>query len=65
MLDDPLYRFAVPFRRDRSFFPLPWHQSRQRGRKLARIGADEFVSPNGDGLGTLGVVMQCENWLIA
>ena len=35
MLDNPLCRFAVPFRRDRAFFPVPCHQSRQCGRQLA------------------------------
>ena len=58
MFDDPLCRFSIPFGRDRGFFPLPFHQSRQRGRKLVRIGADEFVRPNRDGLGPFGVVAQ-------
>ena len=58
MLDDPLCGFAVPFGRNYAFFPLPRHQSRQRGRQLARIGPKEFVRPNRDGLGTFGVVAQ-------
>ena len=58
MLDNPLRRFAAPFKRNRAFFPSPCHQSRQRGRQLARIGADEFVRPNRDGIRSLGVVAQ-------
>ena len=58
MLDDPRCRLAVPFGRNRALFPLAGHQSRQRGRQLARIGADEFVRPNRDGLGTFRVVAQ-------
>lgn len=65
MLDDPLRRFAIPSQRDRAFFLLPRHQSRQRGRKLTRIGHNQLVRHDPDGLGTLGVVMQRENWLIA
>jgi hypothetical protein len=64
VFDDPLRRFAVPFQRNHPFFPLSCHQSPQRERQFARVSADEFASPNGDGLGTLGVVMQRENWLI-
>ena len=52
MLDDPRGCFAVPFRRNLAFFPLPCHQSRQRGRKFAWIDADEFIRPDRDGLGT-------------
>jgi hypothetical protein len=37
------------------FFPLPRHQSCQRGRQLAGIGPKEFVRPNRDGLGTFGL----------
>ena len=62
MLDDPLGRLAVPFGRNRTLFPLPCHQSRQRGRQLARIGPDEFVRPDRDGLGTFGVVAQGQDW---
>ena len=54
-LDDPLCGFAVPFGRNYAFFPLPRHQSCQRGRQLARIGPKEFVRPNRDGLGTFGL----------
>ena len=65
MLDDPPCRFAVPLGRNCAFFPLPCHQSRQRGRKFAWIDADEFIRPNRDGFWPLGVVTQRENWLIA
>jgi len=43
---------------DLAFFSLPCHQSRQRGRKLARVGSNEFIHPNRDGLWSLGVVAQ-------
>ena len=60
VLHNPLGCFAVPFRRDRAFFPLPCHQSCQRRRQLAWIGANEFVRPDRDGLGTFGVVAQSQ-----
>ena len=59
-LDDPLCHFAVPFRRNRtSFFPAG-HQSRQRGRQLARIGFNKFVRPNRDGLWPVQRVNRCQ-----
>ena len=61
MLGNPLY---YPTWRD-CFFPLARHQSRERWRQLARVNPNQFVHQNCDGLGTLGVVMQRENWLIA
>jgi hypothetical protein len=60
MLDDPLRRLAVPFRRDRAIFPLPRHQSCQCRRQLAWIGTNEFVRADGDGLGTFGVATQSQ-----
>ena len=56
MLDNPRCRLAVPFGRNRTFFPLPCHQSRQRGKQFAWIGANEFIRPNRDGLWPLSVV---------
>ena len=64
MLDDPLRSLAIPFGRNRTFSPLPCHQLCQRRRELARIGPDEFVGADHDGLGTFGVVAQRENWLL-
>ena len=58
MLDDPRCRLAVPFRWDRALFPLPCHQSREGRRQLARIGTNEFVRPDRDGLEPLGVISQ-------
>ena len=58
MLDDPLCRLAIPFRRDRALFPRPRHQPCSCRRQLARIGPDEFVRADRDGLGTLGVISQ-------
>ncbi len=60
MLGNPLY---YPTWRD-CFFPQARHQSRERWRQLARVNPNQFVHQNRDGLGTLGVVMQRENWLI-
>lgn len=64
MLEKPFCRFAVPFRRDGSLFPLPCHQSRHGWRELAWIGADEFVRVDHDGLGTFGVIAQRKNRLV-
>jgi hypothetical protein len=64
VLDYPRCRFAVSFWRDRAFLPLPCNQSRQRGRQLARVNPNQFVHQKRDGLRTLDVVMQRENWLI-
>lgn len=47
-----------------TLFPLPCHQSRQRGRQFARIGPNQLIRPHRDGLGTLGVVIQGQNWLV-
>ena len=58
MLDNPLCRLSIPPQRNRAFLPLPRHQSRERGRELARIGSNEFVGPNRDGLGPLGIIAQ-------
>ena len=65
VLDYPRCRFAVSFWRDRAILPQPCHQSRQRGRQLARVNPNQLVHQNRDGLRTLDVVMQCENWLMA
>ena len=62
MLDDPLGRLAIPFRRNRALFPLSRHQSRQRRRQLTRIRSNEFVRPDRDGLWPLGVVTQGRDW---
>jgi len=62
MLDDPLGRLAIPFRRNRALFPLAGHQSRQRRRKVAWIGSNKFIRSNRDGLGTLCVVAQGQDW---
>ena len=58
MLDDPHGRLAVPFGRNYAFFPLPRHQACQGRRQFARIGPNEFVRSDRDGLGSLGVVAQ-------
>ena len=58
MLDDPLRRFAIPFRWNRPFLPLPCHQLRKRRWKLAWISPDQFVGTNGDGFGAFGIVAQ-------
>ena len=58
MLDNPLCCFAVPFWRNRTCFPLPCHQSRQRRWQLARIGSNQFVRPDRDGLRAFSVVTQ-------
>ena len=54
--------FAVPLGGGSRLFPLPCHQSHQRGRELARIGANEFVGADRDGLWPLGVVAQHQGW---
>jgi hypothetical protein len=46
-------------------FHCPATNRASAGWQLTRIGPDQFVHPNRDGLGTLGVVTQRENWLIA
>ena len=56
MLDDPSCRPAVPFRRDRTFFPLACHQSCERRRQLVRIGAYEVIRADRNGLGPFGVI---------
>ena len=56
MLDDPRCRLAVPFGRNRTFFPLPCHQSCQCRRELVWIGSNEFVRPDRDGLRTFSIV---------
>jgi hypothetical protein len=61
ILDDPL---SHPILEKLLFFSPSRQQSRQRGRQFARICPNQFVHPNHDGLGTLGVVMQREKWLI-
>ena len=57
-LDDPRCRLAVPLGGGRAFFPLPCHQSRQRGRQLVRVGPDKFIRSDRDGFGTFRVVAQ-------
>ena len=60
MLDDPLRSLAIPFGRNRTFFPLPCHQSCQRRREIARIGSNKFVGADRGGFGTFRVVAQSE-----
>ena len=60
LLHNPLRRLAIPFGRNRPFLPLPGHQSRQRGWKLAWISPDQFIGANREGFRPLGVVTQGE-----
>ena len=59
---NPFRGLAVPERRDRSFFPLSCHQSRECGRKLARIRPDELVRADRDGFRAFGGVSQAQPW---
>ena len=57
MLNDPLELLAVPFGKVALF--STGHSLLVPARAAVfRIGANEFVRPNRDGLGTFGVVMQ-------
>ena len=58
LLHNPLRRFAIPFRWDRHFLPLPGHQSRERGWKLDWISPDQFIGADGDGFWAFGVIAQ-------
>jgi hypothetical protein len=49
MFHNPLRRLAVPEWWDRSFLPLPGHQSRERWWQLAWISPDQFIGADGDG----------------
>ena len=57
-------RYALPTCRpiggNRTLFPLPYHQSRQRRRKLPWIAPNKFIRSNRDGLGTFGVVARSQ-----
>jgi hypothetical protein len=58
MFHDSFRCLAVPFRRNRPFFSLPGHQSRERGWKLAWISPDQFIGADGDGFWAFGVVAE-------
>jgi len=58
MFHHPLRRFPVPLGRNRALLPLAGHHAREGGREFARIGSDQLVGPDRDGLGSFGVIAQ-------
>lgn len=59
---DSLRRSTVPFQRNGALLPLTGHQARKGGREFARIGSDQLVGPDRDGLRPFGVVAQGQAW---
>ncbi len=58
MLHNPLRGLPIPQRRNGPFFPVSGHQSRECGRKLARIGRDQFVCADCDDLRPFNIVAE-------
>ena len=58
MCHDALRRFPVPFGRNGALLPLSGHHARKGRREFARIGSDQLVGADCDGLGSFGVIAQ-------